>query len=31
MLSQLFEQAANMAPDVALVCRHGALLEAVCV
>src|SRR5919107_1719646 len=31
MLSQLIEQAANMAPDKVLLCGHGALLEAVCV
>jgi hypothetical protein len=31
MLSQLIEQAANMAPDIVLICGHDALLETVCV
>jgi hypothetical protein len=31
MLSQLIEQAANVAPDILVICGHGALLEAVCV
>jgi hypothetical protein len=31
MLSQLTEQAADMAPDIVVIYGHGALLDVACV